>query len=254
MADTRYDVILGTPWHQDVQPKANYRDHTLSIGGKILKGKFDETKNSEVSAISCKGFKNLIHEKGTQVFACIINSIGTPQDQFGEPAEDPEMKEIVSEYSDVFRSNLPSGLPPRRSVDHEIITEPDVKIPNRRLFRLSPEELRATREYIKENLENGRLRVSRSPYGAPFFFAKQEGKPLRGVVDYRMLNKITEKNRTPTPRTDEMYDLIGGSRYFTKIDLKTGFHQIRVKPEHVEKTAFQTKNGQFEYLVLPMGL
>ena len=86
------------------------------------------------------------------------------------------------------------------------------------------------------------------------FFAKQEGKPLRGVVDYGMLNKITKKNSTPTPRSDEMFDVIGGSKIFSKIDLKTGFHQIRVKPEDVEKTAFQTKYGQYEYLVLPMGL
>ena len=69
-----------------------------------------------------------------------------------------------------------------------------------------------------------------------------------------MLNKITKKNKTAVPRSNEMFDVIGGSKYFTKIDLKTGYHQIRVKPEHVEKTAFQTKYGHFEYLVMPMGL
>eukprot|EP00171_Calliarthron_tuberculosum_P021638 IDg21638t1 len=196
IADTRYDIILGTPWHRDVQPDTDYEKAIVRIGSTKIHGE----------RTNCQAYK------------------------------------------------LPNELPPERSMDHEIITDQNAKIPNRGLYRLSPDELCATREYIQENLRNGRIRSSKSPYGAPLFFAKQPGKPLRGVVDYRMLNKITKKNRTPTPRSDEIFDIIGGSKYFTKIDLKTGFHQIRVKPDHIEKTAFQTKYGQYEYLVLPMGL
>ena len=73
-------------------------------------------------------------------------------------------------------------------------------------------------------------------------------------MDYRALNRITKRNNAPLPRSDEMFDRLGGARYFSKLDLKTGFHQIRVKPEYIEKTAFNTKYGQFEYLVMPMGL
>lgn len=81
---------------------------------------------------------------------------------FGKQTKDPELMEIIDEYSDVFRSTLPKGLPPVRNVDHEIETDPNQKIPNRSLFRLSPDELRATREYIAENLENGRIRRIKS--------------------------------------------------------------------------------------------
>ena len=83
---------------------------------------------------------------------------------------------------------------------------------------------------------------------------KDKDKPLRGVVDYRALNRITKRNNAPLPRSDEMFDLLGEAKVFSKMDLKTGFHQIRVRDKDIEKTAFNTKYGQFEYLVMPMGL
>lgn len=103
-------------------------------------------------------------------------------------------------------------------------------------------------------LKKGNIRPSKSPYGASLFFVKDKNKALRGVVDYRALNRITKKNNAPLLRSDEMFDRLGGARLFSKLDLKTGFHQIRVRPEDIEKTAFSTKYGQFEYLVMPMGL
>ena len=131
-----------------------------------------------------------------------MNSVEREQDEFGKSTSDSEMNNIVEEYSDVFQSTLPSGLPPKRSIDHKNETDPQAKIPIRRLFQLSPDELRATRENIRENLENGRIRLSKRPYGALLFFAKESGKLLRVVVEYRMLYKITKKNSTPTPRSD----------------------------------------------------
>jgi hypothetical protein len=103
-------------------------------------------------------------------------------------------------------------------------------------------------------MKTKKIRPSKSPYGAPLFFVKDGNKPLRGVVDYRALNRITKRNNAPLPRSDEMFDRLGGARVFSKLDLKTGFHQIRLRPEDIEKTAFNTKYGQFEYLVMPMGL
>ena len=144
-------------------------------------------------------------------------------------------------------------MPPKRSVDHEIQVGEDSKPPHRPLFQLSPVELEAAKEYVEKLLKSGRIRPSKSPYGAPLFFVKQNGK-LRGVVDYRALNRLTKKNNAPIPRSDEIFDRLGGAKFFSKLDLKTGFHQIRVKPEDIEKTAFNTKYGQFEYLVMPMGL
>lgn len=252
VANTRYDVILGTPWHNDVLPKTNYKNGTIQIGEEKIHGEIIDNSEFKLQNISVKKFKRFASKKGTEIYAVVVNSLEALK--FGKETTDPELLDILGEFKDVFRSSLPQELPPKRSVDHKIETNPEANIPNRGLYRLSPDELRATREYIAENLKNGRIRPSKSPYGAPLFFAKQAGKPLRGVVDYRMLNRITKRNRTPTPRSDEMFDVIGGSSYFTKIDLKTGFHQIRMSPNDIEKTAFQTKYGQFEYLVLPMGL
>lgn len=148
---------------------------------------------------------------------------------------------------------MPSGLPPQRPVDHAIETDPEASPPHRALFQLSPSELDATREYVTDLLRLGKIRPSSSPYGAPLFFVKQKGS-LRGVIDYRALNRITKPNHAPIPRTDEMFDRLGSATVFSKLDLKLGLHQIRVRESDVEKTSFKTKYGLFEFMVMAMGL
>ena len=149
---------------------------------------------------------------------------------------------------------MPTGPPPKREIDHEIKIESGSKPPHRALYQLSPAELQAGKGYIKKNISCGEIRPSKSPYGAPLFFFKDRHKPLRAVVDFRSLNRITKKNNSPLPRYDEILDRLGGANIFSKMDLKTGVHKIRAKPEDFEKTAFNTKYGQFEYLAMPMGL
>ena len=139
-------------------------------------------------------------------------------------------------------------------MDHEIETSIESKPPHRPLYHLSPVELKATKEYVEDLLKKGKIRPSKSPYGAPLFFVKEKDKKLRGVVDYKALNLITKKNNDPLPRSDEMFDLLGDAMVFSKIELKTGFHQVKVKLDYIEKTAFNTKYGQFEYLVMSMRL
>ncbi len=149
---------------------------------------------------------------------------------------------------------MPAGFLPEREIDHEIPIEDGTRPSHRPLYQLSPAELKAAKEYIVDLLEKGKIRPSKSPYGAPLFFVKEKNKPLRGVVDYRALNRVTKRNSSPLPRSDEMFDRLGNARIFSKLDLKTGFHQIRVKEENVERTTFNTKYGQFEYLVITIGL
>lgn len=121
------------------------------------------------------------------------------------------------------------------------------------MFQLSPSELIVTKNYVIDLLKKGKIRPSKSHYEAPLFFVMNKDS-LRGVVDYRALSRTTNKSRTPIPRTDEMFDRLFGATVFSKLDFKTGCHQIRVKPEDIEKTAFNTKYGQYEFLVMPMGL
>ena len=149
--------------------------------------------------------------------------------------------------------NYPKGYHLREQWIMKLRLRMEQKPPHSPLFQLSPVELVAGKEYVQDLLKKGKIRPSKSTFGAPLFFVKNKDKPLRGVVDYGALNRITKKN-APFPRSDEMFDRLGGATVFSKPDLKTGFHQIRVRRDDIEKNAFNTKYGQFEYLVMPMGL
>ncbi|GBG79257.1 hypothetical protein CBR_g29308 [Chara braunii] len=141
-----------------------------------------------------------------------------------------------------------------REVVHAIEVVPGSKVPRGRIYRMSPAELDELRRQLKELTEKGWIRPSTSPYGAPVLFVPKKGGPLRMCVDYRGLDAITVKNAEPLPRIDDLLDRVQGCRYFTKIDLKSGYHQIAVRPEDQHKTAFQTRYGLYEFVVTPFGL
>lgn len=106
---------------------------------------------------------------------------------------------------------------------------------------------------MPERHKKGKIRPGKSSFGALLFFIKLKGK-LKGVIDYRALNLITKRNNAPIPRKEEMFHRLSKASYYSKLDLKSGFHQIRVAPEDIEKTAFKRKYGHFGFLVMPMGL
>ena len=161
---------------------------------------------------------------------------------------------MLSEYADVFPSGLPPGLPPQRAIDHAIDVVPGSAPPYKASYRMSPLELQELKKQIEELLAQGHIRPSTSPYGSPVLFVKKKEGTLRMCVDYRALNKITIKNKYPLPRIDELLDRLVGSKYFSKIDLRSGYHQVRVNPIDIPKTAFNCRYGSFEFLVLPFGL
>lgn len=255
VSDCRYDVLLGMPWHTRVKPRVHYVTPSITVSDEKLpvrKGREEDTV--VVSALGVKTFRSRLRKKGNredfQVFQVVQRHPSTHQNRNGG---DSDATDLLSRFDDVFRDSLPAGLPPKRTVDHAIEIDEEVKPPLRPLYQLSPAELVAVKEYVVELLQKGKLQRSKSPFDASLFLVKDKNK-LRAVVDYRALNRLTKRNKSPLPRPDEMFDRLAGARYFSKLDLKTGFHQIRVRPEDVEKTAFNTKNGQFEYLVMPMGL
>ena len=151
----------------------------------------------------------------------------------------------------MFKEELPHRLPPKRFMDHQIETEMDSERRHRPLFQLSPVDLDAEKEYVESLSKKGKIRPSKSPYGASLFLVKDKHKLLRGVVDYLALNRTTKINNAPLPRSDEMFDRLGGGKFFSKLDMNTGLHHIRVRREDTEKTTFNTKYGQFECLVIP---
>ena len=163
-------------------------------------------------------------------------------------------KTILEVYADVVPPALPPGLPPVRDVDHPIDLVPGAVPPSRPTFKMSQLELTELKKQLAELLAAGFIRESKSPYGAPILFVKKKGGELRMCVDYRALNNITVKNSYPLPRMDELFDRLVGARYFTKLDLRSGYHQIRIKDGDIPKTAFRTRYGHYEFLVLPFGL
>jgi hypothetical protein len=154
----------------------------------------------------------------------------------------------------VFPEELPAGLPPARNVDHAIELEPGAQPPFRAPYRLSHSEMEELKKQLGELLDKGFIQPSVSPYGAPVLFVQKKSGELRMCIDYRMLNKVTIRNKYPLPMPDDLFDQLHGAQVFSKIDLRSGYHQIRINGEDVYKTAFRTRYGHFEFRVLPFGL
>ena len=167
-------------------------------------------------------------------------------------AKNTELTQILNEFPEVFAPL--TGLPPERGVHHTIPLEPGAHPVSRSQFRLSQLERLEVEKQVTDLLEKGFIRPSTSPYGAPILFVAKKTGELRMCIDYRALNKITVKNRYPLPRIDDTLDKLSGSTLFTALDLASGYHQLRITPEDIPKSAFTTPLGHFEWLVLPFGL
>ncbi len=164
------------------------------------------------------------------------------------------VRNLKAEFHDVMPENLPNRLPPERFVDHTIDLEAGAVPPARVMYRHSFAETKELQRQLTELLEQGFIQPSKSPYGAPVLFVKKKGGAMRMCIDYRALNKITVKNRCPLPRIDDLLERLQGAKFFTSLDLRSGYHQIRISPADVHKTAFRTRFGHFEFKVLSFGL
>ncbi|WVZ89468.1 LOW QUALITY PROTEIN: hypothetical protein U9M48_035871 [Paspalum notatum var. saurae] len=157
---------------------------------------------------------------------------------------------VVSDFPDVFPEELP-GLPPDRDVEFAIELVPGTAPISRRPYRMASDELKELKVQLQEQLDKGFIRPSSSPWGCPALFAKkkdQGGKRL--CVDYRPLNAVTIKNKYPLPHIDILFDQLAGAKVFSKIDLRSGYYQIKIREEDIPKTVFSTRYGLYEYLVM----
>ena len=158
------------------------------------------------------------------------------------------------EFADVFSKVESERLPLRKPYDHAIDLEPGKVPPYSKIYPLAPSERDALREFVDENLRKGYIRPSKSPAAAPVFFIKKKDGTLRMVVDYRRLNDITVKNRYPLPLTMELVDALQKAKVFTTLDLRWGYHNVRLKQGDEWKAAFRTQAGHFEPTVMTFGL
>ncbi|KAL2236228.1 UNVERIFIED_CONTAM: Transposon Tf2-12 polyprotein [Sesamum indicum] len=166
-------------------------------------------------------------------------------------------KEVMIRIFWRIKSNIgggSSGLPPHREVDFAIETLPGVAPISIAPYRMAPVELHELKKQIEELLGKGFIRPSTSPWGAPVLFVKKKDGSMRLCVDYRQLNRVIVKNKYPLPRIDDLLDQLKGATIFSKIDLRSGYWQLRIAENDIPKTAFRTRYGHYEFLVMPFGL
>jgi hypothetical protein len=160
---------------------------------------------------------------------------------------------VVCEYADVFPNELP-GMPPDRDIEFGIELQPGMTPISKRPYRMLPAELAELKKQLQDLLDKGFIRPSTSPWGCPALFVKKKDESLRLCIDYRPLNAVTIKNKYPLPCIDVFFDQLGGAKVFYKIDLRSGYHQIKIRASNIPKTAFSTRYGLYEFLVMSFGL
>ncbi|XP_074335508.1 uncharacterized protein LOC141672725 [Apium graveolens] len=242
-----FDVILGMDWLErhkvtiDCQrkkiifgdpnsPEFEFQGSTPSGLGKFISA----IKAKRMLTHGCEGY-----------LAHVIQS----------SMESPELVDVnvVCEFPDVFPEDL-DGLPPQREVEFSIDLLPSAQPISKAPYRMAPLELQELKEQLQELLEKGFIRPSVSPWGAHVLFVKKKDGSMRLCIDYRELNRITVKNKYPLPRIDDLFDQLQVAKYFSKIDLRSGYHQLRVKESDIPRTTFMTHYGHYEFLVMSFEL
>ncbi|GBG77653.1 hypothetical protein CBR_g24101 [Chara braunii] len=246
-----FNMLLGVYYLKVSQPQFDWDRkvliHKLPNGRTVRLQKYKASSLVEnYGCICASSFYNYYKQNREEGMYLVFVS------EKGEAVKSPpEIENVVAQYSHLFEE--PTGVV-EREVVHAIEVVPGSKVPRGRIYRMSPAELDELHRQLKELTKKGWIQPSTSPYGAPILFVPKKGGPLRMCIDYRGLNAITVKNVEPLPRIDDLLDRVQGCRYFTKIDLKSGYHQIAVRPEDQDKTAFQTRYGLYEFVVMPFGL
>ncbi|GJV88450.1 putative reverse transcriptase domain-containing protein [Tanacetum coccineum] len=224
----------------------------IPFGDEILIVRGDGSSNkhgTRLSIISCTKAQEYL-AKGCHVFLANITATKDEDKSKGKRLEDVP---VVREFPEVFPEDLP-GIPPTRQVEFRIDLVPGAAPVARAPYRLAPSEMKELAEQLQELTDKGFIRPSSSPWGAPVLFVKKKDGSFRMCIDYRELNKLTVKNRYPLPRIDDLFDQLQGSSIYSKIDLRSGYHQLRVREEDILKTAFRTRYGHYEFQVMPFGL
>lgn len=259
-----HDCILGIPWLEEANPIIDFKQRVITW--RETKSKHSRpcpipsivhplNWNSEVKVErEDELFMVQVTQSKSQDIRvdCQLNEMATGQ---VESALSHTAQRLLKQYEDVFPKELPKRLPPLRGdADLKINLHPNSSPPSIPPFRMSSVELTELKKQIDNLLAYGFIKPSLSEYGAPVLFVRKKTGELRMCIDYRRLNSITIKNSYGLPRVEELLDSIQGAKYFSTLDLNSGYHQLRVHPNDIHKTAFRTRYGLFEYSVVPFGL
>jgi len=248
-----HPIILGRLWLYTYNPQIDWKEMVTAfeLG--------DGVTRSRMKPMSRRAQSKLIedYQSGATRFEVIeLNEIHKQETTVQQSSDtfQGQLKVLLEKYKDVMTDDLPKRLPPQRPIDHRIELSNETAYPFKSTYRLSIVEMQALKTIISDMLEKKWIRPSTSPYGAPVMLVSKKDGKYRMVVDYRQLNNLTIKNRYPLPRQDEMMAQLHGAKIFSKLDLKSGYYQIRMHPKDIHKTAFNTRWGHYEFMVLPQGL
>ncbi len=243
---------------------AEFDKHTefIEFDKAAVQNEQQHTKFDDTEIISAMSFLKIANAPvSEQTFVVRIRAVpDTIEIASATEAHTPEsvmndkINQLMQAFPDVLCTAQPQGLPPSRP------TVPTIPLVNenltvyKQMYRLSPAEKAELQKQLADLLKRGHIQPSVSPFGSPILFVKKKDGSQRMVIDYRSLNKLTVKNRYPLPRIDDLLDRLHGAKYFSSLDLMSGYHQIRLHESDVPKTAFRTPSGLYEFLVLPFGL
>ena len=286
------DVILGKPWLRNAGPAINFETGSVYVGGKHALGpksaiatasvtpippskatvaatsmepKLDSPSSKEpvatkiaINVIGAKAMHKLLkgsNEATSLLFVSATSDQETPSGGDDKASKvNPAMKSLVDQFrGSVLADELKKGVP-NSKIAHKIKLTEGADIPGQRPFRLSAPEATEISKQVSELMDLGLVRPSDSDFGAPILLVKKKDGTFRMCIDYRRLNAITKKDSFPLPLIEDLIDKLQGAKIFSKIDLKSGFHQVTMDPDSIDRTTFVTPAGSFEWLVMPMGL
>ncbi|KAI3823046.1 hypothetical protein L1987_04472 [Smallanthus sonchifolius] len=241
-----FDIIIGMDWlskhHAEVICYEKCIRIPLPSGDTLVI--FGEKPCRGLQLMSCTLAQKYLRKKYVAFLAHVVDT----KDK-GKKLQDIP---IIRDFPEVFPEDLP-GLPPPRQVEFRIDLVPGATPVAKAPYRLAPSKMQELASQLQELSSKGFIRPSHSPWGAPVLFVKKKDGSFQMCINYRELNKPIIKNRYPLPRIDDLFDQLQGSTCFSKIDLRSGYHQLRVLDEDIPKTVFRTRYGHYEFMVMPFG-
>ncbi|GBG70297.1 hypothetical protein CBR_g6425 [Chara braunii] len=253
-----YLEVLSMDWGEAAGATLHLREHECrlpSLSGEVKIARLFHVSGVDNSLAHCRlsapAFARLVRKEPLedQVFVVYVRPVTEPKEE--DSSMDPAIAKLLEEFKDL--TEPPTGVV-SRPIQHRIEIEPGSRTPKGAVYRMSLRELEELRKQLDELLEKGWIRPSSSPFGAPVLFVPKKDGELRMCIDYRGLNAITVKSVEPLPKIDDLLDRVQGCRYFSKIELKSGYHEIEVHPDDQYKTTFRTRYGHYEFIVMPFGL
>lgn len=258
------DVVLGVHWLSGLgQIIFDYKSLWMEFNHSGTRVRLQGLPPTGDQSISSSALKRQVHTHAATQFLHLSISLD-PVSPASQPASalyiDPsapslfvnQFQNLVTRYAAIF--STPTSLPPVRQYDHKITLLPNTAPVNVQPYRYPHFQKTEIERLVGEMLRDGIIRPSSSPFSSPVILVKKRDSTWRFCVDYRALNAVTVKDRFPIPTVEELLDELASATIFSKLDLRSGYHQVRIHPSDIEKTAFRTHDGHYEFLVMPFGL